>query len=64
MINKKIINYYNPNDEVLKSSENSYYNPLGLNGITGITMKKYSQKKVCSQDHRFVSYIDTLDSFP
>ena len=53
-------------DEVLKEAENENYvqAPLGLNGSSGKTISKYLQKKVKPQNHRFVSYAQTLKTFP
>jgi len=65
-IHDKIINYYNPTDEVLFWAQKANYvdSPLGLNGIGGKTISKYHQRKVAPENHRFVSYAAVLKSFP
>ena len=65
VIKKKILNYYSPKDEVLLQAhnENVVKNPLGLHGSSGITISKYSQRKVIPKNHRFVSYSMTLQTF-
>lgn len=66
VVHKKIKNYYCPSDEVLKETEKerSIKSSLGLYGAKGKTISKYSQKRVFSKNHRFVSYAATLKSFP
>ena len=66
VINKKIINYYAPTDEVLvwANKENFVHGPLGLNGAIGKPISKYHQKLVKPKNHRFASYAEVLDSFP
>jgi len=65
-IRTKIKNYYSPKDEVLAFSHNVRIinNPLGLTGSLGRTIKNYSQSKVFPKNHRFVSYLAVLKSFP
>jgi esterase/lipase superfamily enzyme len=66
IINKKIMNYYAPTDDVLKWADSAKFisGPLGLNGAVGKTIPKYHQKLVKPQNHRFTSYADVLNSFP
>ena len=66
IINKKIINYYSPFDDVLKAAHDEKWVdcPIGYNGAVGKTCMKYSQKMVRPQNHRFVSYAKTMKSFP
>jgi len=66
IVRKKIVNYFNPADEVLKfAHENGQVkNPLGLYGISGKSISKYSQKLVHPENHRFVSYAKKLNNFP
>lgn len=66
VINDKIINFYSPTDEVLFWGNKANYvdSPLGLNGIKGKTISKYSQRKVSPENHRFASYAAVLKSFP
>ena len=66
IINKKIINHYAPTDDVLKWAEREKYvkGPLGLNGVIGKPISKYSQKLVKPKNHRFASYVSVLNSFP
>ena len=66
VVHKKIKNYYCPTDEVLKEAEHerSVKLPIGLYGIKGKTISKYSQKRVFPKNHRFASYAITLKSFP
>ena len=61
----KIVNYYNPNDEVLcEAVDNAEVrDPLGL-GTFGKTIPKYVQKRARSKNHRFASYALTLGAFP
>ncbi len=61
----KIINYYNPNDEVLREAvdDADIREPLGL-GVSRKTVPKYVQKRVKSKNHRFASYMLTLGKFP
>ncbi len=65
-INKKIVNYYAPTDDVLDWANTKKYvkGPLGLNGATGRPISKYHQKLVRPKDHRFASYAAVLNSFP
>jgi len=65
-VNSKIVNCYNPDDEVLRYSHEKGYvkNPLGLCGASGKTISKYVQKKLKPKNHRFVSYAKALKSFP
>lgn len=64
-VRQKIINYYSPQDEVLKYAyETSLIEkPLGYRGIQGKSVPKYAQKRVMPKNHRFVSYAVTLMSF-
>ena len=66
IINKKIINYYAPSDEVLQYAHdtNSVKNPLGLCGCMGGKILKYTEKKVKPKNHRFASYAATIRNFP
>lgn len=66
IINKKIINYYAPTDEILYWADKANYvqGPLGLKGATGKSISKYHQKLVKPQNHRFASYVAVLNSFP
>ncbi len=66
VVNKKIVNYYAPTDEVLYWANMANYvqGPLGLKGATGKPVSKYRQKLVRPENHRFASYALTLDSFP
>jgi hypothetical protein len=65
IVDKKILNYYAPTDEVLFWADNEKYvrGPLGLKGAVGKPVQKYSQKLVKPKNHRFASYIVTLRSF-
>ena len=65
-VNKKILNYFAPSDEVLKWADKEEYvpGPLGLNGAVGKTVKKYSQRSVKPKNHRFANYAAVLRSFP
>lgn len=66
IIKNKIVNYYSPTDEVLNWANNEKFvkGPLGLNGSVGKTIPKYHQKLVKPKNHRFASYIATVNSFP
>ena len=66
VVHKKIKNYYCSTDEVLKAAEKkkSVKLPIGLYGTKGKTISKYSQKRVFPKNHRFASYVVTLNSFP
>ena len=66
IINKKIVNYYAPTDEVLNWADKEKYvrGPLGLKGVIGKPISKYHQKLVKPQNHRFASYAAVLNSFP
>tara|TARA_A100001037_G_scaffold267490_1_gene260378 strand:+ start:263 stop:1021 length:759 start_codon:yes stop_codon:yes gene_type:complete len=66
IVNKKIINYYSPFDDVLKAAHDEKWvdSPIGYRGASGSTCKKYYQKQVKPQNHRFVSYAKTIRSFP
>lgn len=66
VVNKKILNYFAPSDEVLKWADNEKYvsGPLGLNGAIGRSIKKYSQRRVKPKNHRFANYASVLKSFP
>ena len=66
IINKKIINYYSPYDDVLKAAHDEKWveSPIGYRGALGTTCSKYFQKQVRPQNHRFASYAKTIKSFP
>lgn len=66
VVSKKIINHYNPDDEVLAEAAAGRLVecPLGLNGASGRTMPKYRQMRTRSKNHRFASYAAVLKSFP
>ena len=66
IIDKKIINYYAPTDDVLNwANMEKYVNgPLGLKGTIGKPISKYHQKLVKPKNHRFASYAEVLNSFP
>ncbi len=65
-VNKKILNYFAPSDEVLKWADREEYvlGPLGLDGAIGKPIKKYSQRLVKPKNHRFANYASALKSFP
>jgi len=64
-VHKKIINFYNPFDKVLEDThkDGTIKNPLGLFGFSNKIPKIY-QKKIFPKDHRFISYVVFLKSFP
>jgi len=66
IVNKKIMNYYSPYDAVLKAAHDEKWvdSPIGYRGALGTTCKKYHQKQVRPQNHRFASYAKTIKSFP
>ena len=66
IVNKKIVNYYAPTDEVLQWADGEKYvkGPLGLNGVVGKPISKYSQKRVIPKNHRFANYAAVLNSYP
>ena len=66
IVNKKIMNYYSPYDDVLKAAHDEKWvdSPIGYRGALGTTCKKYHQKQVRPQNHRFASYAKTIISFP
>ena len=66
IVNKKIINYYSPYDDVLKAAHDEKWvdSPIGYRGALGTTCKKYHQTQVRPQNHRFASYAKTIKSFP
>ena len=66
IVNKKIMNYYSPSDDVLKAAHDEKWvdSPIGYRGALGTTCKKYHQKQVRPQNHRFASYAKTIKSFP
>ena len=66
IVNKKIINYYSPYDDVLKAAHDEKWvdSPIGYRGALGVTCNKYHQKQVRPQNHRFASYAKTIKSFP
>lgn len=65
-VKQKITNYYSPHDGVLKYAYESMLieKPLGYLGISGKSLPKYEQKKTFPRNHRFVSYVAVLKSFP
>lgn len=66
VVHNKIVNYFSPTDEVLFWADKANFvsGPLGLNGAVGKTIRKYHQKKVHPENHRFASYAEVLKSFP
>ena len=66
IVNKKIMNYYSPYDDVLKAAHDEKWvdSPIGYRGALGTTCKKYHQTQVQPQNHRFASYAKTIKSFP
>ena len=66
IVNKKIMNYYSPYDDVLKAAHDEKWvdSPIGYRGALGTACKKYHQKQVRPQNHRFASYAKTIKSFP
>jgi len=66
VINRKIVNYYSPTDEVLFWADKANFvsGPLGLHGVSGKPISKYYQKRVSPENHRFASYAEVLKSFP
>ena len=66
IVNKKIINHYSPYDDVLKAAHDEKWvdSPIGYRGALGTACKKYHQKQVRPQNHRFASYAKTIKSFP
>ena len=66
VVRHKIVNYFNPTDEVLfwADKANFVLGPLGLNGATGKTISKYRQRKISPENHRFASYAEVLKYFP
>lgn len=65
-VNQKFVNYFSKHDEVLKYGyDNSLIpKPLGYVGSIGKTVPKYAQKHVIPKNHRFVSYAQTIKSYP
>jgi len=63
---QRILNYYSPNDEVLKYAYETGITerPIGYLGKEGKVVPKYVQKRVRPKNHRFVSYAAVLPSFP
>tara|TARA_B100000029_G_C17524542_1_gene941179 strand:- start:656 stop:1273 length:618 start_codon:yes stop_codon:yes gene_type:complete len=66
IVNKKILNFYSPYDDVLRTANNENWvdSPIGYNGAIGSHVSKYKQKMVKPLNHRFISYAKTLKSFP
>ena len=66
IVRSRIVNCYDPLDEVLKNAheKGEVVNPLGLFGSSGKTISKYSQRKLKPKNHRFASYAATLKNFP
>ena len=66
IVRNRVKNFYSPTDEVLKQShkDGSVKCPLGYLGITGKTIPKIIQIRVYPKNHRFVSYVTMLKSFP
>ncbi|MFN3654846.1 MAG: DUF726 domain-containing protein, partial [Candidatus Nitrosotenuis sp.] len=63
---KRLTNYYNPNDEILKHAHELAIikNPIGYSGTMDKFISKYLQKRTDSKNHRFKSYINTLNKYP
>lgn len=66
IVRNKIKNYYSPIDDVLKQSqtEGTVKNPLGYIGLSGKISSQIIQLRVYPKNHRFVSYVIMLKSFP
>ena len=66
IVRTKVMNYYAPTDEVLGMAKSQRYiaMPLGLDGSAKRTISKYQQRRVVPINHRFASYLETLESFP
>ena len=66
IVNKKIMNYYSPYDDVLKAAHDEKWvdSPIGYRGALVTTCKKYHQTQVRPQNHRFARYAKTIKSFP
>tara|TARA_B100000029_G_scaffold138740_1_gene133676 strand:- start:5908 stop:6675 length:768 start_codon:yes stop_codon:yes gene_type:complete len=66
IVNKKIISYYSPYDDVLRTAHREKWidQPIGYEGKVGKSVSKYSQKRVKQKNHRFLSYSKNLKSFP
>ena len=65
-VSGRIINYYSPQDDVLRYAyeQRLTKKPLGYLGKEGKTVSKYVQKKVKPRNHRFASYLQVLKVFP
>jgi len=65
-VNKKIVNYFSPGDEVLRHAHDcgEILNPIGYLGCRPKPLPKYTQKRVWPKNHRFASYAATIESFP
>lgn len=63
-ISGKLINFYNPDDDVLKQAAffGIILEPLGCVVIKK-KIKKYQQKRIYSKNHRFASYMHALSRF-
>ena len=66
IVRSKIVNYYSPTDDVLRSAHQcgAVHNPVGYLGCRPHHLPKYSQKRVRPENHRFASYAATIKSFP
>jgi len=58
--------HYSTDDEVLRYAEERGYlkRPLGLHGYSGDATSKIRQFSVHPENHRFASYVKTLEAFP
>lgn len=65
-VNQKFVNYYSKHDNVLKYAyeKDLIPKPIGYSGAAAKTVPKYVQKHVVPRNHRFVSYAQTLKSYP
>lgn len=66
VVNKRILNYYSPQDDVLRYAHehNMIDSPIGYLGSKPGTVGKYLQKKVRPKNHRFASYAQVLAKYP
>jgi esterase/lipase superfamily enzyme len=64
-VRRKIVNYYSPQDDVLKYAYETglIEKPLGYRGVNGKSVPKYVQKRIIPKNHRFASYAMALTSF-
>lgn len=65
VIRKKLLNYYNPHDEVLRYALDNKIieKPIGCYGLGRKGVPKYVQKQVNAKNHRFASYMSKITSF-